>query len=330
MLIVSKLEISFGIYESKLFRNFQVRKKKITKNTCFCCFDCQVGTSGFRALFGSKSVVYSFVFITKTDYYVIFLQNAVMSFTNKVVIITGASSGIGAETAVRFASLGASVVISGRNAEKLNLVEARCAPAKVLRVIGDITIEQEAVRLIELAIATFGKIDVLVNNAGVLESGSIENTTLGQYDRVFGTNVRAVYHLTMLAVPELIKTKGNIVNVSSVTGTRSFPNALAYCMSKAAVDQLTKCVALEVAGYGVRVNSVNPGVITTGLHLKGGMDSEAYAQFLEKSKTTHALGRPGEAHEVAKSIVFLASDDASFTTGELLHVDGGRHAMCPR
>lgn len=253
-----------------------------------------------------------------------------MSFSNKVVIITGASSGIGAETAVRFASLNASLVINGRNVEKLNAVATRCAPAKVHQVIGDVSKEEEAQRLIKEAIEKFGKIDVLVNNAGILEPGSIETTTLDQYDRHFSINVRAVYHITMLAVPELKKTKGNIVNVSSVTGTRSFPNALAYCMSKAALDQLTKCVGLEVAGYGVRVNSVNPGVITTGLHMKCGMDSEAYAQFLEKSKTTHALGRAGEPEEVAKAIVFLASDDASFITAELLHIDGGRHAMCPR
>lgn len=252
-----------------------------------------------------------------------------MSFQDKVVIVTGASSGIGAETAVKFASLGATVVLNGRNVEKLTAVAGRCGPS-VLLVSGDITVKTEAKRLIDETVKTFGKIDVLVNNAGTLESGTIETTSLEQYDRVFNTNVRAVYYLTMLAVPELIKTKGNIVNVSSVTGTRSFPNALAYCMSKAALDQMTKCVALEVAAKGVRVNSVNPGVIVTGLHLKAGMDDEAYAQFLEKCKTTHALGRPGESEEVAKAIVFLASDDASFTTGENLHVDGGRHAMCPR
>jgi len=252
-----------------------------------------------------------------------------MSFTDKVVIVTGASSGIGAETAVKFSSLGAKVILNGRNSEKLKEVLNRCVNP-VFTVVGDVTDEKFAASLIKATIEKYGRLDVLVNNAGVLEPGSIETTSLEQYDRVFNTNVRSLYHLTMLAVPELIKTKGNIVNVSSVTGTRSFPNALAYCMSKSAVDQLTKCVALEVAAKGVRVNSVNPGVITTGLHKKSGMDEKAYAEFLEKSRTTHALGRAGEATEVADAIVFLASDNASFITGENLHVDGGRHAMCPR
>jgi len=134
----------------------------------------------------------------------------------------------------------------------------------------------------------------------------------------------------MLAVPHLVKTKGNIVNVSSVNGVRSFPNVLAYCMSKSAVDQFTRCVSLELAPKGVRVNSVNPGVVVTNLLTRQGMSEEDYAKFLEKTKFTHALGRPGTVEEVAKAIVFLASDDASFTTGESLLIDGGRHALCPR
>jgi NAD(P)-dependent dehydrogenase (short-subunit alcohol dehydrogenase family) len=109
-----------------------------------------------------------------------------------------------------------------------------------------------------------------------------------------------------------------------------FPGVLSYCISKAGVDQLTRCAALELAPKGVRVNSVNPGVIITHCHKRSGMTEEAYAKFLEHSKTTHALGRPGTAEEVAKAIAFLASDDASFITGVTLPVDGGRGIMCPR
>merc|ERR1712088_199768 len=140
-------------------------------------------------------------------------------------------------------------------------------------------------------------------------------------------NVRSLYHPTMLATPHLIKTKGNIVNVSSVNGMRSFPGVLAYNLSKAAVDQFTRCVALELAPKQVRVNCVNPGVIVTELQKRGGLDDEKYAKFLEHSKTTHALGRVGQPEEVAKAICFLASDDATFSTGVCLPVDGGRHAM---
>lgn len=172
--------------------------------------------------------------------------------------------------------------------------------------------------------------DVLINNAGILETGSIENTNMEQFDRVMNTNIRSIFHLTMLAVPHLIATKGNIVNVSSVNGIRSFPNVLAYNISKTAVDQFTRCVALELAPKQVRCNSVNPGVTVTNLHKRGGMNDEAYVKFLEHSRTTHALGRPGNATELAEAIAFLASDAASFITGTNLPVDGGRHAMCPR
>lgn len=164
----------------------------------------------------------------------------------------------------------------------------------------------------------------------MLETGSIEKTSLEQYDRVFNINVRSIYQLSTLAVPYLAHSKGNIVNVSSVNGIRSFPNVLAYCMSKAAIDQFTRCAALDLAPRQIRVNSVNPGVIITEIHKRAGMSSKEYEEFLKKCQDTHALGRPGEAEEVAKTIAFLASDDASFITGASVPVDGGRHAMCPR
>lgn len=184
--------------------------------------------------------------------------------------------------------------------------------------------------IVQSTIKHYGKLDVLVNNAGVLESGSIENTSLEQYDRVFNINVRSIYHLTMLAVPYITQTKGNIVNVSSVVGIRSFPGVLTYCMSKSAIDQFTRCTALELAPKKVRVNAVNPGVVVTNLHKNSGMSDEQLKAFFERSKETHALGRPGNATEVAKAIAYLASDDASFITGVTLAIDGGRHIMSPR
>lgn len=255
------------------------------------------------------------------------------NFKDKVIIVTGASSGIGAATAVHLASLGGLVVLVGRNVDKLketadNILATGGAPA--LQLQADMNKEADVEKIVPATIEKFGKLDVLINNAGIIELGSIESTSLEQYDRVMSTNVRSLYQLTMLATPELIKTKGNIVNVSSVCGLRSFPGVLAYNVSKSAVDQLTRCVALELAPKGVRVNSVNPGVIITELQKRGGLDDEAYAKFLEHSKQTHALGRPGEVNEVAAAIAFMASADASFSTGVNLPVDGGRHAMCPR
>ena len=252
-------------------------------------------------------------------------------FTGKVALITGASSGIGAAAAKLFSKLGATLALSGRNIENLKAVASECeGENEPILIKADLGTEADTKLLIEKAVSELGQIDILVNNAGVLELGSIENTTLDQYDRVMNVNLRAVYHLTMLAVPHLVKTKGNIVNVSSVNGLRSFPGVLAYNISKAGLDQFTRCVALELAPKGVRVNAVNPGVIVTELQKRGGLSDEAYANFLERSKQTHALGRPGEVDEVAEAIAFLASSEASFTTGCSLPVDGGRHAMCPR
>jgi NAD(P)-dependent dehydrogenase (short-subunit alcohol dehydrogenase family) len=132
------------------------------------------------------------------------------------------------------------------------------------------------------------------------------------------------------ALPHLVARKGSVVNVSSVNGLRSFPGVLAYCVSKAAVDQLTRCAALEMAPLGVRVNAVNPGVTVTNLHRRSGMDEAQYAAFLERSKTTHPLGRPGRPEDVASLVLFLASDRASWMTGETIPVDGGRHLTCAR
>ncbi|XP_029660587.1 uncharacterized protein LOC115234024 isoform X1 [Formica exsecta] len=253
-----------------------------------------------------------------------------MSFAGKVVLITGASSGIGAATAVHLAQLGASLSISGRNKDNLNKVAEQCGQSKPFIVTAELTDETDVKNIIDSTIKHYGKLDVLINNAGVLENGSIESTSLEQYDRVFNTNVRSIYQLTALAVPHLIKTKGNIVNVSSVGGLRSFPNCLAYCMSKAALDQFTHCIALELGPKQVRVNAVNPGVVETNLHRRSGMNEKQLQAFFEHSKETHILGRTGDVTEVAKTIAFLASDDANFITGASLPVDGGRHAMCPR
>lgn len=246
-----------------------------------------------------------------------------MEFANKVVLITGASSGIGAATAVRFSRLGASVVLVARNADNLASVVALCkGPIKPLTIVADVCKETE--RIINDTIKHFGKLDVLVNNAGKGSFGGIESTNVEQLDDLMELNVRAVYALTVLAVPHLLKTKGNIVNVSSVAGLRSTKGALAYSMTKSALDQFTKCVALDLAPKGVRVNSVNPAVIKTNFLTNLGLQDEQQSEFLEKQSGTHPLGRVGTSEEVADGIAFLASDRATFVTGTLLAIDGGR------
>ncbi|XP_074640033.1 3-oxoacyl-[acyl-carrier-protein] reductase FabG-like [Tubulanus polymorphus] len=256
---------------------------------------------------------------------------SVPCLSGKVALITGASSGIGAATAVLFSKLGSKVILTGRNENNLKVTADNCDGAhKPFLCPGDLTNDSDVVKIMKKSLEHHGKLDILVNNAGIMGTGSIENTPLEQFDKLMATNMRQVYHLTMLAVPHLIKTQGNIVNVSSVNGLRAFAGVLPYCVSKAAVDQFTRCVALDLAPKNVRVNSVNPGVVVTELQKRGGLDEQAYLQFLERSKTTHALGRPGQPDEVAQTIAFLASDNASFITGATLPVDGGRQAMCPR
>jgi NAD(P)-dependent dehydrogenase (short-subunit alcohol dehydrogenase family) len=132
------------------------------------------------------------------------------------------------------------------------------------------------------------------------------------------------------ATPALIESKGNIINVSSVTGLRAFPGVLAYCVSKAGLDQLTRCAALELAAKGVRVNAVNPGVVVTEIHKRGGMNEDQYSAFLERSKQTHPLGRVGQAREIAELIFYLSSDKASWITGATYSIDGGRAQTCAR
>ncbi|XP_071486511.1 3-oxoacyl-[acyl-carrier-protein] reductase FabG-like [Diadema setosum] len=256
-----------------------------------------------------------------------------ISLAGKVAIITGASSGIGAATSVLFSKLGAKLALSGRNADNLKETSdscKECCQEEPLIVVGDVTAEGSRRDLIDRTVDKFGKIDILINNAGILTTGNIENTTLEAYDNIMDTNVRSVFHLTALAVPHLIQTKGSIVNLSSITGIKAFSGLLGYCLSKAAIDQMTRCVSLDLAPKGVRVNAINPGVIVTNLHKRGGLSEEAYATFLENCKASHPLGRPGDVEEVANTIAFLASDASSFITGVSLPIDGGRHNLCPR
>src|SRR5207245_7548803 len=149
-------------------------------------------------------------------------------------------------------------------------------------------------------------------------------------DDRLNVNVRAVFNLMQKALPSIIERQGNVVNISSVTGLRSFPGVLAYCVSKAALDQLTRCAALELAAKGVRVNAVNPGVVRTNLHLNSGMNADNYAAFVERSKTTHPLGRIGQPEEIADLILFLASSKAGWITGVTYSIDGGRAQTCAR
>jgi len=249
-----------------------------------------------------------------------------------VVMVTGATSGIGRAVAKRFASASFRIIAIGRNRSSLEEVEAeiRQSGGEPSALALDVTSDADVRKAFDEAINHAGRLDVLVNAAGHISTGTIENTSMPQWDAMMNVNLRSVFNLMQLASPHLIKTKGSIVNVSSVTGLRSFPGVLAYCVSKAGVDQLTRCAALELAARGVRVNSVNPGVVVTEIHKRGGMSEPDYEKFLEHSKTTHPLGRVGNAAEVAELVFFLASEKAAWITGATYQIDGGRALTCAR
>ena len=250
----------------------------------------------------------------------------------KILLITGATSGIGKATALRFAQAGASIAAVGRDEQALLELQQQVdiAGTQFLAIQADLSQEKELDTVVAKTVERLGGIDVLVNAAGHISSGSIESTSLSAWDAMLDINLRVPFVLMLKALPTIIERRGNIVNVSSVTGLRAFPGVLAYCVSKAGLDQLTRCAALELAVKGVRVNAVNPGVVVTEIHKRGGMTVEQYDAFLEHSKTTHPLGRVGQAEEVAELIFFLASDRASWITGATYSIDGGRAQTCAR
>ncbi len=247
----------------------------------------------------------------------------------KRALITGATSGIGLATLRKFISEGFNVVGVGRNSEKLNNLK-REYNEKLETFQVDLSKPEQRIELITFLKSKNIELDALINSAGILRSGNIESTSLQEWNEIIETNLTSIFHLMNLSIPLLENRKGTIVNVSSVTGLRSFPNILAYCVSKAGLDQLTRCSALELAPKGIRVNAVNPGVVITNCHLNSGMDEKSYYNFLERSKSTHPLGRVGNPEEIAELIYFLATDKSAWITGETIAIDGGRHLTCAR
>lgn len=250
----------------------------------------------------------------------------------KTIVITGASSGIGRASALLFAENSWNVVAVGRNQKDLATLrdEAQNKDGIVKIHLADLLEATQLEKVVTDTLESFNQIDALLNAAGIILNGTIENTTVDDWDKMMNVNLRVVFAMMQKCVPHLEITKGNIVNVSSVAGIRSFPNVLAYCVSKAAIDQLTRCSALELASKEIRVNAVNPGVVMTNLHKRGGMADEDYEKFLENSKKTHPIGRTGTPEEVADLIYFLASEKAGWITGATYEIDGGRAQTCAR
>jgi len=251
-------------------------------------------------------------------------------FKSKVVIVTGSSGGIGATTAVKFAAEGASgLVIHGRKEAALHEVKEKCVKAgggniKVHIVVGDVSKEEVRQKLVNETIKEFGKIDVLVNNAALFDQSTFSESSMDIYDKLFDVNVRSVIALTQLAAPHLVKSKGNVVNISSDVGCKAVTWAIFYALTKATLNHFTKCLALELGPKGVRVNAINPAYIPeTDVLSRAGINDEQTKSYVKMAQDAYPLKRPGTVGEVADGILFLASDKASFVTGVLFPVDGG-------
>jgi meso-butanediol dehydrogenase/(S,S)-butanediol dehydrogenase/diacetyl reductase len=240
-------------------------------------------------------------------------------FDGKVVIVTGAGSGIGAATAKRFLSEGASVVLNGRRKEKLAETAKGYEPSRLLLHSGDVSDELYVNQLVEDTAAKFGRIDVLVNNAGVAVFGPILKSTTEEWRKVMGIDLDGVYFAIRAALPHLLKTKGSIVNVSSVSGLGGDWGGSIYDAAKGAVTNLTRALALELGSQGVRVNAVNPSFTST----EATSEFEKNEALMAKFRDRLPLGRAAKPEEVASVIAFLASEDAAFVNGVNLPVDGG-------
>ncbi len=246
------------------------------------------------------------------------------SFQNKVVLITGATSGIGKVSALAFAKAGAKVVVSGRREAEGQAVvsEIKAAGGEATFVKADVAVEADVEALVAKTVATYGRIDVAFNNAGVEHSGSVVEATEADYRYVFDINVWGVLNSMKHEIPVMLKQGGGvIINTSSAVGHVAMAGASIYVASKHAVEGLTKAAALEYAKQGIRVNAVAPAAIETDMmnRFTGGGSEEA----LTYMRTLHPVGRLGRSEEIANAVLFLASDGASFITGTSLKVDGG-------
>jgi meso-butanediol dehydrogenase / (S,S)-butanediol dehydrogenase / diacetyl reductase len=254
--------------------------------------------------------------------------------TNKVAMITGATSGIGKATARLFAKEGASLVITGRRVELGQRVEneIREQGARCLFVEADHSQVDDCSRVVERTLAEFGRVDILFNNAGIVTSGTAETTSEEVWNETLAINVTAVWRMSKLVLPHMRRQgKGVIVNNGSdwsvVAGRDAFP----YVMSKGAVAMMTKAMALDYARENIRVNAVCPGDTVVDRWIdKGyfeGSDPVTVEEAMKESSAYIPMGRFGKPEEIARAVLFLASDDSSFVTGHLLLVDGGNTAQ---
>ena len=242
-----------------------------------------------------------------------------MRFANKVVVVTGAGSGIGAATARRFSEEGAAVVLIGHHRGNIEKVAKSLSAERTVTRVADVSKPKQVEAAIAATVKRFGSLHVLVNNAGIFKGSSVTKTKADEWDEVIATNAGGVFHCSRAALPFLLKTRGCIVNTASVSGLGADWGAAAYNASKGAVVNLTKSMALDYGDKGVRVNAVAPSFTLTDMTT----DMAANKKLMEKFRERMPLGRAAMPADIAAVIAFLASDDARFVNGAILPVDGG-------
>ncbi|HKJ28916.1 MAG: 3-oxoacyl-[acyl-carrier-protein] reductase [Desulfuromonadales bacterium] len=242
--------------------------------------------------------------------------------SDKVAIVTGASRGIGRAIALALASQGAKVVASARNAEALAQLaeEIKAQGGDALAVVGDVALEDDANNLVKQAVEAYGQVDVFVNNAGITRDGLLLRMKNDDWDAVLDTNLKGAFLCTRAVAKVMSKQRsGRIINISSVVGEMGNAGQANYCASKAGLLGLTKSVARELARRNVTVNAITPGFITT--EMTEDMTEKAQEAMTEQIP----LGRPGSAADVANAVIFLASDQSAYITGQVLGVNGGMY-----
>jgi len=255
-----------------------------------------------------------------------------LKLANKVAIITGAGSGIGAATSKLFSQLGATLSLLDINEENLKIVASECEKSSVgqkkpMTFVGSVGDTELMKKFIEETIKKFGKIDILINNAGITKLTTLLSSPLEDYDKIFDINVRALVSMTQLASPYLIKSHGSVVNLSSLSSHLVAAGRIFYAMSKAAVKHFSEYAAQELGQYNVRVNSISPGIIDTKIYLNYNVTKDNLSKYVEQAGKKAALGHCGQPSEVAELIAFLASDESSFITGTDVIIDGGLAVM---
>jgi NAD(P)-dependent dehydrogenase (short-subunit alcohol dehydrogenase family) len=242
--------------------------------------------------------------------------------TRKTVIVTGGSKGIGKATCLAFAKKGYNVVVSARSESSELLKEIKELGGECTFIKTDVSKEEDIINLINETVKKYGKLDIMINNAGIVGRLDVPlaETTTKNLEDVLQTNVMGTYWGMKYAIQAMLKTGGgNIVNLSSISGLKGVPFGAHYCASKHAVIGLSKSTAIEYAAKGIRINVVAPGPIRTDMHnniLEQGVTEEMLT-------SSNPMGKIGEAGDIAKSILFLSSDDVPFMTGTVLSVDGG-------